>query len=137
MRKLHVLVHSLLLVTSPSLLVYPQCDQPNIQQVFNQEIPYDDFNLTYDEILQLLKDIEEGKIETFSEEKINRISHFIAFLARQGMLPENYVANAVLENDIAALFNNEENFCDYARDYNWRLCFQFFIRIHDRLSAFK
>ena len=114
MRKFHIFVHSLLLLTSPSLLAYPQCEQPAIQQAYNQEIPYEYFNLTYDEILGLLQDIEEGRIETLSEEKIDRISRFIAFLAQQGMLPGDYAANAALENDIAALFSNEENFYDYA-----------------------
>ncbi len=112
MRRFHVLIHSLLLVTSPSLLVYPQCEQPILQQVYNQEKPFEDFNLTYDEILKLLQDIEEEKIEEISEEKIERITHFIAFLAQKGMLPGEYAANMELENDIAALFDGKDNLFD-------------------------
>ena len=102
MRHLHVLVHSLLLATSPGLLAYPQ--QPIIQQVYNEEKPYDKSNLDYDAVLQLLQDIEEDKIP---EEKLESTSHFVAFLAEQGMLPGEYVANAVLANDIAALLGKD------------------------------
>src|SRR5579862_3296402 len=109
MRKFHVLVHSLLLVTSPSLLAYPQCEQSILQQVYNQEKPFEEFNLTYDDILKLLQDIEEEKLEEISEERLERITHFIAFLAQKGMLPGEYAANVELENDIAVLFENKDN----------------------------
>ncbi len=112
MSNFNVLVHSLLLVTSPSLLAYPQCEQSILQQVYNQEKPFEDFNLTYDDILKLLQDIEEEKIEGVSEEKIERITHFIAFLAQKGMLPGEYAANIELENDIAALFEGKDGFFD-------------------------
>jgi len=114
MSRFHVYVHSLLLVTSPSLLVYPQCEQSILQQVYDQEKPFEDFNLTYDDILKLLQDIEEEKLEEVSEEKIERITHFIAFLAEKGMLPGDYAANVELKNDIAALLGVRDNFYDYA-----------------------
>jgi len=119
MRKFHVLVHSLLLVTSPSLLAYPQCEQSILQQVYNQEKPFEEFNLTYDDILKLLQDIEEEKLEEISEERLERITHFIAFLAQKGMLPGEYAANVELENDIAVLFENKDNFFDYYQDYDY------------------
>jgi hypothetical protein len=136
MRKFHVLVHSLLLVTSPSLLAYPQCEQTILQQVY-QDKPFDEFNLTYDEILKLLQDIENERLEDLSEEKVDRITQFIAFLAQKGMLPEDNAANIELENDIAALFENKSDFFDYARDYDLCLCFQFFMRRNGRLNGFK
>src|ERR1700722_7181686 len=113
MRKFHLFTHSLLLVTSPSLFAYPHCESPIIQQICNQEKSFGDINFTYDGILQLLQDIEEERIEGLSEEKIDRITHFIAFLAEQGKLPGDYAANIELENDIAALFENDDKFCDY------------------------
>src|SRR3984957_10542762 len=113
MRRFHIFVHSLLLVTSPSLFAYPQCESPIIQQICNQEKSFGDINFTYDEILKLLQDIEEERIEGLSEEKIDRITHFIAFLAEQGKLPEDYAANVELENDIAALFENDDKFYGY------------------------
>ena len=119
MSKFHVLIHSLLLVTSPSLLAYPQCEQSILQQVYNQEKPFDEFNLTYEEILTLLQDIENESIAEPSEEKIEAITHFIAFLAQKGMLPDDYAANVELENDIAALFEDKNSFFDYAQDYDY------------------
>gem|GEM_PF-629521 len=119
MSKFHVLVHSLLLVTSPSLLAYPQCEQSILSQVYNAEKPFEDIPLTYDDILKLLQDIEEEKMEEVSEEKIERITQFIAFLAQKGMLPDNYAANVELEHDIAALFQGKDDFFDYARDYDY------------------
>src|SRR5579862_2389705 len=119
MSKFHVLVHSLLLVTSPSLLAYPQCEQSILSQVYNAEKPFEDVPLTYDDILKLLQDIEEEKMEEISEEKIERITQFIAFLAQKGMLPDNYAANVELEYDIAALFQEKDDFFDYARDYDY------------------
>lgn len=110
MRKFHVLVHSLLLVTSPSLLAYPQYEQTLIQRV--SETPWNGFTLTYDEILRLLQEIEAGKL-TPSEEQLDRITHFIAFLAQQGVLPGDYAANAALQTDIAALFDGTAFFSDY------------------------
>lgn len=111
MRKFHVLVHSLLLITSPSLLAYPECEQTLIQRV--SETPWDGFTLTYDEILSLLQDIETGRI-TPSEDQLERMTHFIAFLAQQGILPGDYAANAALQTDIAALFDGGASFSDYA-----------------------
>ena len=119
MSKFHVLVHSLLLVTSPSLLAYPQCEQSILQQVYNAEKPFEDIPLTYDDILKLLQDIEEEKMEDISEEKIDRITHFIAFLAQKGMLPGNYAANVELQYDITALLEGKDDFFDYARDYDY------------------
>lgn len=112
MRKLYRLVHSLLLVTTPSLLVYPQ-DHYLIQQIYSHEKMYDGFNLTYDDILDLLQDIEAEVIEDFSEEQSNKISHFITFLARQGTLHGDYAALARLQNDTATLFGDQSNFFDY------------------------
>jgi len=114
MRKFHVLIHSLLLITSPALLVYPE--QSTFSQAYAQE--FNGFKLSYDEILQLLQDIEAGKIDSFSEERLEKISHFMACLAEKGMLPRDYAANAILENDIAALFDTGEHYCDFTYDYD-------------------
>src|SRR5689334_20343335 len=113
MRKFHVIVNTLLLIASPSLLVYPQYEPPIIQQAC-QEKPFDGFNLTYDEILKLLQNIEEGQVEEYAEGNIDSIRHFIGFLADQGKLPNNYAANYELNKDIADLLSDKEDFYDYA-----------------------
>ena len=98
MPKFHVLIHSLLLATSPSLFAHPQGEPSVMEPVYDQENPYTLSHLTYDDILRLLQDIESEKIKDYSEDKLERISHFIAFLAKQGMLPGEYVTNADLGN---------------------------------------
>jgi tetratricopeptide (TPR) repeat protein len=112
MSKFHVLVHSLLLATSPSLLAYPQCQEPVIEQMQPQEKSYDSFHLNYDDVLKLLQDVEQGRVEEYSAENIDNIRHFISFLADQGK-SNNYLANAELSNDIADLFTGEEDLFDY------------------------
>ena len=118
MRKFHNLIHSLLLTTSPTLFAYPQHGHASPQQINVQEIPYFNFNLTYDEVLRLLADIEEGRIDDLSEEELEKISRFLAYLAQVGLLPGETAANFSLENDIAALFEeeeDEENFYEFAQ----------------------
>ncbi len=79
-------IHSLLLVTSPSFLAYPQCGHTS-QQISFQESPFANFNLTYDDALRLLRDVEEGRIDNLSEGELDKISRFMAYLARTGMVP--------------------------------------------------
>ena len=109
MRKFHSLIHSLLLTTSPTFFVYPQHGHASSEQIHFQENPYFNFNVTYDEVLRLLRDIEEGRIDDLSEEELEKISHFLAYLAQVGLLPGETAANFSLENDIAALFGGEED----------------------------
>lgn len=71
MRKFHNLIHSLLLTTTPAFFV-PQYGHSSSQQINFQEIPYEYFNLTYDEVLCLLRDIEEGRIDDLSEEELKK-----------------------------------------------------------------
>jgi hypothetical protein len=106
----------MLLVASPSFFVYPQYGHSSPQQINFQEIPFANFNLTYDEVLRLLRDIEEGRIDNLSEEELEKISRFIAYLAQIGLLPGESAAIANLESDIGALFEDEEdsyNFSPY------------------------
>ncbi len=116
MGKFNGLIHSMLLVASPSFFVCPQYGHSSPQQINFQEIPFANFNLTYDEVLRLLRDIEEGRIDNLSEEELEKISRFLAYLAQIGLLPGESAAIANLESDIAALFEDEEdsyNFSPY------------------------
>ncbi len=57
---------------------------------------------TYDEILQLLDDIESGRAEgKYTEDDLEEICVFLANLARQGLLPGE--DRAALEKDIQEL----------------------------------
>jgi hypothetical protein len=115
MRKFHRLISSLLLLTCTSFLTCPQYAHSSPQF---QELPFADFNLTYDDVLRLLRDIEEERIDNLSEEELNRISRFVAYLAEIGIDPKNIDANVTLKNDIAALFHDQEYFYEFAQQGN-------------------
>jgi len=112
MKKLKVFISSLLLTTSPSLLVYPQTPQV-IEHVETKDEPRP--LLSYDEILHLLEEIESGEIEKRSSpEELVKINHFLALLAREGALPEESEENLTLEEDIEELLNERESLFEYA-----------------------
>jgi len=116
MRRLYLPVHLALLITSPALFAYPQLQEPTFQQFHSQEIYHEGFGLNYDDVLGLLNAIESKNLEDYSEQQLDRITHFMMFLAQQGGLPGEYAAHAELEKDIAALRAHAANFFDYASD---------------------
>ena len=113
MRRFHSLIHSLLLITSPTFFAYPEQGHSLSQQINFQEIPFANFNLTYDEILKLLRDIEERRIDDLSEEQLEKISRFLVYLAEIGVLPGESAAIANFKNDIASLVEDEEDFYQF------------------------
>jgi hypothetical protein len=106
MSKLRFFITILLLITIPSL-GYPQ-------QVFPSGPTAPRAVSSYDDMLRLLEDIEAGRIEHYSEEKLNELGRFVVVLAEQGILPGNVAAHAALQTDIAALFDYEEDGFEYA-----------------------
>lgn len=97
MSKLKLFISLLLLLTTPTIL-FPQN--------YSAETRRDTWMppTTYDGIIDLLYDIESGKVErTSSRQQLARINHFIAFLAEQGSFDESY---STLMQDVAALKSN-------------------------------
>jgi hypothetical protein len=76
-----------------------------IQNLFNE-----DHVLSYDAILGLLDQIENEELNC-SPEDWNQICHFLAYLARQGMLPSDSDAEkAELEQDIQEMLKSCSDF---------------------------
>jgi tetratricopeptide (TPR) repeat protein len=112
MRIFNSLIHLLLLVITPTFLLFPQYKLSSIEV---QHVPFgvegrrpqlreNTLELTYDEVLTLIKDIESGELsEDCSREDIERINYFLAHLAREGALYDEPESLSFLENDIAAL----------------------------------
>lgn len=99
MNKLKFFIHLLLLLTTPTLLIYPQEEPISLHN--QQDISS---TLTYDEIVNLLHEIESGELENrCSFEEFEKIKHFLAFLAKEGALSDSLF----LEEDIDELL--EEN----------------------------
>lgn len=101
MCKFKILISLLLLLATPMHLSYPQA--------IGQEKILPDTSLSYDETLALLASIESGVIEEASTpEELEQIMHFVASLARKGLLPED--SEEDLSRDIAELLDEAEGF---------------------------
>ena len=95
--------HLLLLVTTPFSFVYPQDAPPQIVlQKLNEQ--HTESILSYDEIMQLLDELESGELEKrCSFEDLEKIDHFLAFLAKEGILPNE--SEEDLSDDVEELLN--------------------------------
>ncbi len=123
MHRFRLLTHLLLLVTTPSLLVYPESNlRPayfHVQKVrskrlnknFRKEKRYS--RLSYDEILELLSEIESGKTErNYQKDDWKCINQFLSYLVQKGTLP-NSDTSALVE-DIEELLCDEDDYYEYA-----------------------
>ena len=113
MRYAKWIVHSVLLFTVPSVALSPQA-RPPVRTIQNQEPLQIASSLSYDDILHLIEDLESGELEKrCSEADLERVNHFFANLARQGVLPNEMEEAFVLENDIQELLYGEDNSYEY------------------------
>ena len=109
-----LLVNSILLFTVPSITLYPQGNAHlplvQVQNVnFEEKQVVGDYVLSYDDILLLLDEIESGELEKkCSPEQLEKITNFVALLAKEGILPDNSAQSLSLDDDIADLLNGED-----------------------------
>lgn len=60
--------------------------------------------ISYEDIQELIDEIETGTIIDFSPEELQRVNHLLAILAQQGILPlEKGQSRTFLDNDVLAL----------------------------------
>lgn len=115
MRKLRIFTSSMLLVTTPSMLVYPHDTLMRatlqVQRVNDEEeVTERDYMPCYDDILRLLEEIESGELEKkCGPEELEKIKHFVAFLAKEGALPDDSEDSLSLDEDIEELLNGDDN----------------------------
>ncbi len=115
MRKLKILTASVLLTTTPSMLVHPQDALPResaqVRQVnYEEKNGEHDYSLSYDDMLHLIDEIESGVYENkCAPGDLEKIKHFVAFLAKEGELPDNSEESLSLDNDIEDLLNGKDN----------------------------
>lgn len=106
MRYLKILVHSILLLTTPFLLHYPIPVHAETVQCKKQK----DSILSYDEILYLLHDLENGELEKrCNQQDLDRINQFLVVLAKEGLLPKEKDEKLILNKDIEELIYEYEN----------------------------
>jgi tetratricopeptide (TPR) repeat protein len=111
MKKLKFFIHSTLLATTPSLFAYPEYSFP--QSSPKTENWLEDWwwgtqeqaaewvrPTTYDEIMQMLDDLESGELQRrYRPEQLERVNEYLATLAREGILPNEFDEEADLEED--------------------------------------
>ncbi|MBS0621649.1 MAG: hypothetical protein JSR80_01660, partial [Verrucomicrobia bacterium] len=114
MRRLNAFICWMLLLTTPPFFVYPHVTPP-IDAFHVQKVSYEeggaasDYVLSYDDILQVLDAIESGELEEkCSLEGLERVKHFVAFLAKEGALPDDSEESLSLQEDLEELLNGEE-----------------------------
>ncbi len=119
-----LLINALLFFTIPSIVAYPQSEIPTVN-IHSKEISHEadvkerifqnDQLFSYDDVLSLLQDLEEGKLEKrYSAEELEKLNHFLSFLAKQGVLPNEVKEQYILQNDIEDLLYSNQNSYEYA-----------------------
>lgn len=127
MRKLKFFTHCTLLATTPSLLAYPEYSSSQAmpktvnclgdwwwgtqEQTTEWVRP-----TTYDEIIQMLDDLETGELERrYPPEQLERVNECLATLAREGILPNEFDKETDLEEDSYDLLYGEDSGFQLAR----------------------
>jgi len=120
-RKLKLFTHCTILTTTPALFAYPEHPIPKAtpQTVSwwgdwwwgdqEKEEEWVRPN-TYDEIVQMLDDLESGELERrYSPTQLDRVNDYIATLAKEGILPNEFEEEAELEEDTYDLMYGEDS----------------------------
>ncbi len=104
-----------LLVTTPTLNIYPNNDLPVVPIQRSFDIP-DPRNFSYDEAMDLLALIESDSFEErCSLEQLDQVNHLISFLAMEGATEDEKVD---LATSIATLLEKNDNQYAYWIDSN-------------------
>ncbi len=114
MSKFKIVIHLILLATTPSFLAYPQDNlghadfhvqmvHSRLKKNVRKSIRY--HLVSYDEILDLLEEIESGKKE-YREKDLRRINRFLSYLAKEGVL-SNFDDALALSKDIEDLLDDD------------------------------
>jgi len=127
MKKLKTITHLSILISTPSLFAYPQNHMPHVvpqkvnwlgdwwwgaqEQAVEWVRP-----TTYDGIMQMLDDLESGELERrYPPEQLERVNEYLATLAKEGILPDEFDEEAVLEKDVEDLMYGEDSAFELTR----------------------
>ena len=121
MKKLKTITHLSMLITTPSLFAYPQNHMTHVvpqkvnwlgdwwwgtpEQTVEWVRP-----TTYDGIMQMLDDLESGELERrYPPEQLERVNEYLATLAKEGILPDEFEEECELEEDTYDLMYGEDS----------------------------
>lgn len=115
MKKFRIVAHFLFLLVIPSLFAQP-CHPSPIHKISEYDSPYPQSSETwlrptsYDEIIQMLEDIESGALERrYSPMELHKVNEYLSTLAEEGLLPGEWEKEAILEEDIEELLYGQES----------------------------
>ncbi len=120
-RKLKLFTHCTLLAITPALFAYPQNDLPHvIFQVVNYEYQQETEEWirpkTYDEIMQMLEDLESGELERrYSPMQLDRVNEYLTILAKEGILPDEFEEEIAVEEDAYDLIYGDDSAFELTR----------------------
>ena len=121
MKKLKPLIHLSILISTPSLFVFPQNHLPHVvSQGVNSSVNWWLCSqkqttewvrpTTYDEIIQMLDDLESGQLERrYPPEQLVYVNEYLATLAKEGILPDEFNEELILEKDVEDLMYGENS----------------------------
>ena len=121
MRKLQLFTHCILLATTPTLFAYPQNHLPHVTASvvnygYSQETEEWVRPTTYDEIMQMLEDLESGELERrHSPLQLEKVNEYLAILAKEGILPDEFEEEVALQEDTYDLMYGEDSAFELAR----------------------
>jgi hypothetical protein len=114
-RKWKLITHCIILATTPSLFAYPQYNLPHVTfQMMNYGYQQDAEEWvrpnTYDEIIQMLEDLESGELERrYSPMQLAKVNDYLAILAKEGILPNELEEKISVEEDTYDLIYGENS----------------------------
>lgn len=129
MHKLRLFVYCIMLATTPTLLACPQNTFPQVSNKkanrgYMEETREWVRPTTYDEVMQMLEDLESGELEKkYSPLQLERVNSYLATLAKEGILPDEFGKEIDLEDDTYELMYGEDsafqlaNYLENSNDY--------------------
>ncbi len=121
-RKLQIVTHCTLLATIPTLFSCPPNHLTHVTHYEqNQKEAEWAHPATYDEIVQMLEDLESGELEKkYSPTQLNQVNEYLATLAKEGVLPGEFEEEVAVEEDTYDLMYGEDSFFQLAYSLNNR-----------------
>ena len=131
-RKLKLFTHCTILTTTTALFAYPEHSipkaTPQIVGWWGGQEKEEEWACpnAYDEIVRMLDDLESGELERrYSETELEKVNDYIATLAKEGILPDEFEEEAELEEDIYDLMYGEDSAVQLTRylenSYNYTI----------------
>lgn len=127
----NLIIHFILLITTPTLLANSQAEQVISNQSASLQVDLQDKILTLDDLLEFVDGMESGNLENYTPEQLEVMIQFLVVLARNGVFPGEEEERQNLEEDIQELVFNLSEFLSPQIEG----IASFPVRLHERQQA--